>query len=251
VHCQGKNKNYGPSRTGFVSAANTKAMKHTMATVKQILAMSASERDALNQSILSTLTNVPCAAVEFHAAQLKNWQVNKRGPKPTPEMVKFNYIIDGGRRAGDEPMWLALTLRPNGATVGEYMNATDAGGAAHNNACKYNTERSGGAGWLVRVPLPNDTRAGRWQHVITDKGAAQLAKRVAALTGAADAKPVKATKPVKVARKRNKATEHVTVDLPDSAAVARETYVDNALDAANQGVASDAQLAVLAAKFNG
>jgi hypothetical protein len=218
-----------------------------MATVKQILGMSASERDAINQSILSTLTDVPCANAEFHAAQLKNWQASKRGPKPSAEAVKFNYILDGGRRAGDEPMWVALTLRANGATVGEYMNATDAGGAAHNNAAKYNTERKNGAGWLVRVPLPNETRAGRWQHVITDKGAAQLAKRVAALTGAAEAKPAKAT-PVKVARKRNaKPAEVLTPAQADA-------YADDL------GIPGDANLPVpatveqmlaLAEKFNG
>jgi hypothetical protein len=186
-----------------------------MATIKQILAMSAAERDAHNQRILATLTNVPCAAVEFHAAQLKGWQVKLCGPKPTAEMVALNYILDGGRRAGNEPMWLAMTSRANGATVGEFMRATSAGGAAHNNAAKYNTER-GGTGWLVRVPLPNTDRAGRWQHVITDKGEAQLAKRVAALTGAAAAKPVKAdkpAKPVKVARKRNAKVAPVTPEV--------------------------------------
>ena len=175
--------------------------------------MSASERDALNQSILATLTNVPCAAVEFHTAQLKGWQTKLYGPKPSPEAVKLNYVLDGGRRAGNEPMWLAMTLRAEGATVGEFMRATSAGGAAHNNAAKYNTERNG-AGWLVRVPLPNGERAGRWQHVITDKGAAQLAKRVAALTGVAEAKPAK---PVKVARKRNTTMAIVPLsDVPDS-----------------------------------
>jgi hypothetical protein len=209
-------------------------MKHTMATVKQILAMSASERDALNQSILATLTNVPCAAAEFHAAQLKGWQVKLCGPKPTPEMVKLNYVLDGGRRAGDEPMWVTMTLRANGATVGEFMRATSAGGAAHNNAAKYNTERNG-AGWLVRVPLPNDERAGRWQHVITDKGAAQLAKRVAALTGTAEAKPAK------VARKRNATpVAEVPAEVPVSEAPAAD---------APQAVTPE-QFQALAAQFN-
>ncbi len=230
-----------------------------MATIKQITAMSAADRDAHNQRILDTLTDVPCAAAEFHAAQLKNWQVNKRGPKPTAEMVKFNYIIDGGRRAGDEPMWVALTLRANGATVGEYMNATDAGGAAHNNAAKYNTERDG-AGWLVRIPLPNETRAGRWQHVITDKGEAQLAKRVAALTGAAEAKPAKAkaAKPVRVARKRNKAAEVPAAETPASDAPLptsvelREQYLDGVGERIREGTATvgDVEIAALAARFN-
>jgi len=217
-----------------------------MATIKQILAMSASERDALNQSILSTLTNVPCAAVEFHAAQLKNWSTKLCGPKPTPEMVKLNYVLDGGRRTGDETMWLAMTARADGATVGEFMRATSAGGAAHNNAAKYNTERNG-AGWLVRVPLPNGERAGRWQHVITDKGAAQLAKRVAALTGTAEAKPAKA-KPVKVARKRNaKPTGVLTPAQAD--AYADDYGVPG--DVALPEPATVESLAALAEKFNG
>jgi hypothetical protein len=213
-----------------------------MATIKQILAMSASERDALNQRILDTLKGVPCAATEFHAAQLKNWQVKLCGPKPTAEMVALNYILDGGRRAGNEPMWLAMTARANGATVGEFMRATSAGGAAHNNAAKYNTER-GGTGWLVRVPLPNTERAGRWQHVITDKGEAQLAKRVAALTGTAvDAKPAKPAKPVKVARKRNKAAIPAAVETPTSEApsVTEGTSLP----------ATPEALAALAAQFN-
>lgn len=208
-------------------------MKHTMATIKQILAMSAAERDALNQSVLATLTGVPCANAEFHAAQLKNWSTKLCGPKPTAEMVALNYILDGGRRAGDEPMWPAMTLRANGATVAEFMRATSAGGAAHNNAAKYNTERPQGAGWLVRVPLPNDTRAGRWQHVITDKGAAQLAKRVAALTGT-DVKPAKA-KPVRTSRKAN-VTPEATPE------VATETSTPEA--------ATPEAIAALAAQFN-
>lgn len=188
-----------------------------MATIKQITAMSAAERDAHNQRILGTLTNVPCAAVEFHTAQLKAWSTKLCGPKPTPEMVKFNYVLDGGRRAGNEPMWLAMTLRADGATVGEFMRATSAGGAAHNNAAKYNTERNG-AGWLVRIPLPNGERAGRWQHVITDKGEAQLAKRIAALTGAAETKPAKVAKPVKVKRKVNAKPAPAPAEAPLSEA---------------------------------
>lgn len=208
-----------------------------MATVKQILAMSASERDALNQSILATLTNVPHAAAQAHAPMLKAWSTKLCGPKPTPEMVVFNNIIDGGRRVrpNDETVWLAMTLRPNGATVGEYMCATKAGGAAHNNAAKYNTER-GGTGWLVRVPLPNDTRAGRWQHVITDKGAAQLAKRVAALTGTAETKK---PAPVKASRKGNAKPAPVSEPVPaDTVPV----------EPAEQPSAD--QLAALAAQFN-
>jgi hypothetical protein len=214
----------------------------TMATIKQILAMSAAERDSHNERILSTLKGVPCAATEFHAAQLKGWQVKLCGPKPTAEMVALNYILDGGRRAGNEPMWLAMTSRANGATVGEFMRATSAGGAAHNNAAKYNTER-GGAGWLVRVPLPNTDRAGRWQHVITDKGEAQLAKRVAALTGAAAAKPVNAEKPakvaaaVKVARKRNKAPLPAAAETPTSDAPAA-TEATTSLPATVEAIAA-------------
>ena len=193
-----------------------------MATVKQIAAMSAAERDAANQAQLAKLTSVPCTNAEAHSAVLKSWSTKLCGPKPTAEMVKLNYIIDAGRRAGVEVLWLAMTLRPDGATVGEYMRATSAGGAAHNNAAKYNTERNG-AGWFVRVPLPNSERAGRWQHVITDKGITQLDKRIAALSGV-ETKPVKAAKPVKVKAKANKAKakpvmpeatpEAETVDVP-------------------------------------
>lgn len=225
-----------------------------MATIKQILAMSAAERDALNQSILATLTNVPCAAAEFHASQLKNWSVKLCGPKPSPEMVAFNYILDGGRRAGDEPLWPAMTLRANGATVAEYMRASSAGGAAHNNAAKYNTER-GGTGWLVRIPLPNDTRAGRWQHVITDKGAAQLAKRVAALTGTAEAKPAKAERPAAVVagkakvRAAKKAVSEAKVELTAAVnAASLEVPVTEVTPAAE--VVTPEQLQALANQFN-
>jgi len=222
-----------------------------MATLKQITAMSAAERDAENQRQLSKLTDVPCANAEAHAAILKGWSSKLCGPKPSPEMVKLNYVIDGGRRTGVETMWLAMTLRPDGATVGEYMRATSAGGAAHNNAAKYNTERNG-AGWFVRVPLPNTDRAGRWQHVITDKGIAQLDKRIAALTGTAEVKPVKAEKATKAPskgngkRKQPKATPVAPAETPTSEAPA----VTEGTPAETSLPATPNALAALAAHFN-
>ncbi len=199
-----------------------------MATIKQIMAMSADERDAANQAQLSKLTSLPVPATEFHAATLKGWQVKLCGPKPAPEAVKLNYVLDGGRRAGVEVMWLAMTLRAN------------------NNAAKYNTERNGAA-WFVRIPLPNSERAGRWQHVITDKGIAQLDKRIAALTGATEAKAVKAAKApkaAKVTRKRNKASPVPAVtDTPtsDAPSVTEATPAEQVTPEA---------LAALAAQFN-
>jgi hypothetical protein len=222
-----------------------------MATVKQILAMSDDERTALNDAALSLLTNVSVPIAAFHEYALKHWQVKFSGPKPTVEMTKMNGAIDGGRRSGYEPMWLAQTLRPEGASVGEYMrhqygpNSDDTPkGAAHNNACKYNNER-GGPAWFVRVPVANAGRAGRWRHVITDKGMAQLAKRVAALTGAAAvdtaAKNKAISKLVKVARKRNATpVAEVPVEQPVNEAPAADVP---------QAVTPE-QFQALAAQFN-
>jgi hypothetical protein len=145
-----------------------------------IMTMTAEQREAHNAAQLAKLTNLSVPATDFHRDVLKNWQVKLSGPKPTLEMLKVNYVLDPSRRAGIEVNWVGMTMRANGATVGEYMRATSAGGAAHNNAKKINDQ--GGPAWLMRVPLPNTDRNGRWQHVFTEKGIAQLDKRIAQLS---------------------------------------------------------------------
>jgi hypothetical protein len=221
-------------------------MKHTMATIKQITAMSADDRAACNQAAfdLITASGVVPSGVAYHDYALKHWPKGV-GLKPGAAMLALPYILDPVRRGGRETMQFSMGLRPEGVTVAEYTahwfaDGQRPGGAAHNNISKYTDQVRGGiagVGWFARLVSSAGGHSDRFHYVITDKGMAHLTKRVAALTGTAVA-PVKA-KPVKVARKRN--AEPAPAEPVPVEPVAAEPVTEPA---------TPDQLAALAAQFN-
>jgi hypothetical protein len=222
----------------------------TMAKIAEILKMTPAERDAVNAAQLSKLTNIDVPQAAYHDATRKAWQAKICGPLPTAEQFKMQYVIDASRQAGYEVNFIAMSLRSNGVTVGEYMCAAYSatgqrpGGAAHNNAKKVNDQK-GGPAWFVRVPLASDGRAQRWQHVITDKGIVQLDKRIAQLSAAQQTAPAK-VKPAKAKTTKPRKAKAAKAAAP----VVTVTPADNAAPAPVAAPVEAAALTDLAAHFN-
>lgn len=173
-------------------------------------------------------------------AWVNDWRP-ENGTKPTPAMLWVGAATKK-HGMGLEGMFIAMQLRPEGATVQSFMRATGAGGAAHNNTralCK--------AGYFDRLKTQGPGQSETFTLQFTEAGE-RLINELLVTHGLKKAKPVKTAKPVKVKAKANKAkAAPVTEAVTEAVDTAPEAV---APEAVSTETATPETVAALAAHFN-
>jgi hypothetical protein len=166
------------------------------------------------------------AAIAWFKPYLDKWP-ETAGPLPTPEMLMAAAQFST-RGAGRESGFHALQLREAGCSIFQLGQAFNCG-PAHNH-----TRDLVKAGYFERskVGAADSDRASAFILTFTEKGVADLQRRLG--VGAPKAKPAK---PVKVARKRNKAPLPAAAETPTSDAPAA-TEATTSLPATVEAIAA-------------
>lgn len=158
-----------------------------------------------NAEVLNTVTTNHM--VEGFKAFTKNWPVKFAGPVPTVQMLMVSLVFGKNKKPGPEAGFVAMQLRPEGASVAE-LSAAFNSGPAHNHSRALSADNKGnGAHYFVRTK-----GNGRFWLTFTQKGIKALeralqgmAAQAAAGTAEVAADKPKAKKGTPVA-KRGKAT---------------------------------------------
>lgn len=174
-----------------------------------------------NVDVLKTVTASPM--VEGFKSYVKGWPVKFAGPVPTPEMLTVALLFGANRKAGPESGFVAMQLRPEGASVAELAAAFNSG-PAHNHSRALSADNKGaGSHYFVRTK-----GNGRFYLTFTAKGAKAVERLLAgltaetaagagtAVTGKPKSKPAgKVAKPKKAANKagKGKAADTVSPEL--------------------------------------
>lgn len=140
------------------------------------------------------------------AAWVNDWRA-ENGTVPTPAMLWVGAATKK-QGMGLEGFFVAMQLRPEGATVQSFMRATGAGGAAHNNTralCK--------AGYFDRLKTQGPGQSETFTLQLTEAGE-KLVTDLLVSHGLKKAKPVKTAKPVKVKAKANKTKAAPVAETP-------------------------------------
>ncbi len=102
-----------------------------------------------NASVLRTVTTNPM--IEGFKPYTKAWPVKFAGPVPTPAMLTVALLFGKNRKAGPEAGFVAMQLRPEGASVAELAAAFNSG-PAHNHSRALSANNAGkGAHYFVRT----------------------------------------------------------------------------------------------------
>jgi len=125
---------------------------------------------------------------EFYKPMFRSWQAKHLGPQPTDEMLERAHAFG---RPGKQSLALAMTMRPEGATAGQIVQAC---GAPQNNHRRHVVEK----GWFKREPASASAEGHTvYKVTLSKKGEAKLATVTAKAAADADKAgeaPVKATK---------------------------------------------------------
>lgn len=131
----------------------------------------------------------------YRQAYLTNWP-REAGPAPTMALLDAVHAIDPGKRPGHEALNVAMCLRPQGASVREFLLASNAKGPAHN----YRRALIGVDRVVTDAPLPGDGRAYRFKVTLTAKGAAMVKAAGVVLPKGVDAPKAKAPRKPRAAK---------------------------------------------------
>lgn len=184
----------------------------------------------------------------WYAPFIAAWPVDQCGSVPTPAMLAVAALFKK-HGAGREAVWHAMTLRPEGATVQQFLRSGVANGTAHNHL-----KALCDAGYFERSKAPGPGQAITFHAAITEAGAAKL-NELMVVAGLKKAPKVLAgikAKAAKVSRKANKAKAAVeAASVAVGAAVAAgATEPAVAAHADAEPVAGADALEQLAAHFN-
>lgn len=161
-----------------------------------------------NVDVLRTVTASPM--VDGFKSYIKGWPVKFAGPVPTPEMLTVALLFGKNRKAGPESGFVAMQLRPEGASVAELAAAFNSG-PAHNHSRALSADNKGaGAHYFTRTK-----GNGRFYLTFTQKGAKAVERLLAGLSveaaagdvteAAGTVKPKKAAKVAKTKKPTSKA----------------------------------------------
>jgi hypothetical protein len=171
-------------------------------------------REAVNAAVVATVQPVSHLISGMKALMPKAWPA-MAGTRPSDALLTAAAVfskrgLQGG--AGCEAGFVALQLRPEGATLQQLAVAFNAGPAHnHTRALADGAGGKGGLHYFVRAKAGT----GVFTLTFTDKGTKQLAALMAQATGAADV-PAKAPAKAKRARKPKPATQAPAADTPAS-----------------------------------
>jgi len=172
-----------------------------------------------NVDVLKTVTPVQFLVDGFQP-WLKGWPVKHAGPAPTAEMLTVALAFGKLRKPGPEAGFVAMQLRPEGASVAE-LSAAFNSGPAHNHSRELSANNRGeGLHYFTRVK-----GSGRFWLTFTQKGVKALERALqgfqATLTAGADSD---ATKPAGKQKAKGGTTkpkaEKATSDAPEPKAAA-------------------------------
>lgn len=168
-----------------------------------------------NAEVLRTVTPVN-HLIDGFRPWLKNWPEKHAGPKPTEAMLTVALAFGKLRKPGPESGFVAMQLRPEGASVAELAAAFNSG-PAHNHSRALSADNKGQGAHLFTRTKGN----GRFWLTFTSKGITALGKVMSGFTaelaaGASDAgvatdkpKASKGTKAAKTAKATSEAPKAV------------------------------------------
>lgn len=195
---------------------------------------------SVNERVLKSVNvDMQHQLTSYYQPFVDGWQVERMGSVPTPAMFAAAALFTK-RGAGREAGWHAMALRPEGVTVAQYLATGIANGTAHNHLKALVT-----AGYFDRHKAAGAGNAITFTATFTEAGERALNDR---LIAAGLRKAPKASKPVKVKAKANKAKakpEATPAVDPEGALLEQVEHAQAAPEAA-----SPEALAALAAQFN-
>lgn len=183
-----------------------------------------------------TLNSIPVSLDHPSLAKAQAWLNDWRpenGEPPTPAMLWVGAVTKK-HGLGLEGLFVAMQLRPEGATVQSFMRASGAGGAAHNN-----TRALVKAGLFERLKTAGPGQSETFTLAFTEAGARFISDRMVADGLKKPSKP----KAVAVKAKANKAKAKPVETPVDTVTVELVT------ETPAETVTPD-QLEALAAQFN-
>lgn len=102
-----------------------------------------------NADVLKTVT---CNhMVEGFKSYTKNWPTKFAGPVPSPEMFMVSLLFGKNRKPGPESGFVAMQLRPEGASVAELSMAFNSGPAHNHSRALSHDTHGNGAHYFVRT----------------------------------------------------------------------------------------------------
>lgn len=168
-----------------------------------------------NTAMLSSI-KVNAAALVWYADTLKGWH-KQAGSKPTQAMLMVPVLLD--KRPGVEALHIAMTLRPEGCTVAQFVLAGSCGPA--NNYRRALVK----SGWFSQTV---EGKPYAFKLTVTAKGQAKLDK--AQVQAEAEATVADVVKP-KGKRKAKKPVKQPVTETPTSEAVIEHVPVTEPVQA--------------------